>query len=46
LGNEKKMRLGLFANKNKVKVLKEMLKKLEGKTGPRSPEENLHLHCN
>jgi hypothetical protein len=25
------MRLGLFANKNKVKVLKEMLKKLEGK---------------
>ena len=37
------MRLFLFANKNKVKILKEMPKKIEGKTGPRSPEENLHI---
>ena len=39
------MRLNLFANKSKVKVLKKMLKKIEGKTGPFSPEENLHFHC-
>ena len=38
------MRLNLFANKSKVKVLKQMLKKIEGKTGPFGPEENLHLH--
>ena len=37
------MRLNLFANKSKVKVLKKMLKKIEGKTRPCSPEENLHL---
>ena len=37
------MRLVLFANKNKVKILNEMLKKIEGETGPRSPEENLHI---
>ena len=37
------MRLNLFANKSNVKVLKKMLKKVEGKTGPCSPEENLHL---
>ena len=37
------MRLFLFANKNKVKILKEMPKKIEGKTRPRSPEENLHI---
>ena len=42
-GKWKKMRLFLFANKNKVKILKEMPKKIEGKTGPRSPEENLHI---
>ena len=28
----KKMRLNLFANKSKVKVLKKRLKKIEGKT--------------
>jgi len=39
----KKMRLVLFANKNKVKIMKEMPKKIEGKTGPCSPEENLHI---
>ena len=39
----KKVRLVLFANKNKVKILKEMPKKIEGKTGPRSLEENLHI---
>ena len=38
----KKMRLHLFANKNKVKVLNEMLKKIEGETGLCSPEESLH----
>ena len=38
------MRLNLFANKSKVKVLKKMVKKIEGKTGPFGPEENLHLH--
>ena len=38
------MRLNLLANKSKVKVLKQMLKKIEGKTGPFGPEENLHLH--
>ena len=37
------MRLNLFANKSKVKVLKKMLKKIEGKTEPCRPEENLHL---
>jgi len=40
----KKTRLHLFANKSKVKVLKKkMVKKIEGKTEPCSPEENLHL---
>ena len=36
------MRLHLFANKNKVKVLNEMLKKIEGETGLCSPLGSAH----